>query len=94
MRLEHLSAVAVAKDGRNHQILAQTPTPLHKVIWRAYLADKYYQYHTEHYRYDGYYQYKSSFSELPELLYAWPQEEFVLRDVMPCFPQKLEGFAC
>ena len=42
MSLGHLSAVAIAKDTRNHQILAQTPAHLHKVIWRAYLTDKYY----------------------------------------------------
>ena len=32
MSLGHLSAVANAKDTRNHQILAQTPAHLHKVI--------------------------------------------------------------
>ena len=68
-------ALAVVKAGRNHNILAQTPAyPLHKVIWRAYLTDKYYANDL-------------NLSELPELLYAWPQEEFVLRDVMPCFPR-------
>ena len=49
------------------------------VLWRAYLTNKYYAN-------------ESNFDEIPDLLLTWPYEEFVLRELIPCLPSKLEDF--
>lgn len=93
MSLEHLSAVAIAKDTRNHQILAQTPAHLHKVIWRAYLTDKYYINFTHNVtslmklkEVDPRLESVFRFDELPELLYAWQRWLFIGREIKNYFP--------
>lgn len=83
--LENICAVSIVKDGRNNKTLSQIPAHLHKVLWRAYLTDKYYAHE--------YCAYDFSFDELPELLYHWPYEEFILKDLMSSFPPRLDDFA-
>lgn len=75
LRLENISACAVVRNGRKCQTLSNTPAPLHKILWKAYLRDEFYAHRDE--------EAELCLDGLPELLCHWPNTEFNLKEVMP-----------
>lgn len=100
--LEELCAYASVSYGHICPLLSNTPLPtlLHKVIWKAYLRDEYYEYIDLLHEYfsnkenvDQYEEPELCLYELPELLYHWPHELFTLKEVMPTFPSRFNPFS-
>ncbi|CAL4121113.1 unnamed protein product, partial [Meganyctiphanes norvegica] len=83
LRLENICAIAIVRNERNCQTLSETPTHLHQILWKAYLRDEY----------DMHEDSGCKLGKIPELLYNWPHKEFILKEVMPTIPPRLNRFA-
>ncbi|CAL4245589.1 unnamed protein product [Meganyctiphanes norvegica] len=92
LRLEHICACAIVKDfssENTNQILSKTPAPLHKIIWKAFLTDRYYKIEDDE---ELNFEDIEEIDEIKDLLYHWPREEFVLKELMPKLPSRLNDF--
>ncbi|CAL4070300.1 unnamed protein product, partial [Meganyctiphanes norvegica] len=96
LRLESLSACVIARNSHKckPKILTKVPPQFHSIIWKAYIRDEYYKYRDD-YTSDKWTRNMRSklLSGLSDLLYHWPKEEFILKEVMPTFPAKLSWFS-
>lgn len=79
LRLENICAYAIVRNEKNNETLNKIPAHLLKTLWKAYLRNEYYT--------------QRSLDDLPKLLCHWPHEQFILKDVMPKFPPRLNSFA-
>jgi len=72
---------------RDKVVKSKVPTHLYKILWKAYLRDVFYK---------NKFGYNESleilYDDLPELLFHWPYEEFILKEVLPNFPPKLNDY--
>ncbi|CAL4064035.1 unnamed protein product [Meganyctiphanes norvegica] len=100
LRLENICACTIARNKRNCQILSKTPKHLHKILWESYLKDEYYAHIDSLNKYEKgdlmvkYFEHEGSLNKIiPELLYHWPYEEFILKEVIPKFPPRLNSFS-
>ncbi|CAL4103794.1 unnamed protein product [Meganyctiphanes norvegica] len=94
LRLESICACSIVRSEKNCQILSETPAPLHKIIWEIYLRDEY-NTRTQHGKQILYEnkENENMLEGLPELLYHWPYEEFILKELMPKFEPRLGEFS-
>ncbi|CAL4193468.1 unnamed protein product [Meganyctiphanes norvegica] len=92
LRLESMCACSIVRSERNCQILSETPKPLHKIIMEAYLKDSY-SFIAQNGEQNIWPRDEDMLVGLPELLYHWPHEDFILKEVMPKFQPRLSDFS-